>query len=445
MASSPGAVVLAAALPFLFLHADFQPGLTVHVGSTGITAELSDLAVLVVGLAALLAARARGFGPLRAGLPIWLAGAAFLAMVFAATLYPRLGDDRYRWAAHTVTAAKYAEYALLALALPLLIRRREDLRLLLGGLVAWSSAATAIGVLQFTGVSIFQDWGAGRRQPSFLGPHDFAALSGAGLAVGLAALALGSAWEGGTALAVVAVLAGGIGVVVSGSTAAAIGTVAAAVVAVLVGHRRARISLRRVGAALAIAAIVAAGVVVLRSGDFDQFLRFAGLRPEQQKTRANVQTYAQRTVLVYLGARIFLDNPIAGVGWQGSAEEQNFGPYLADAHRKFPDTAGLGFPSAEHPYGVQNVYVQTVADMGAVGFALLVALVGAGLVLGVRAALRAPPPLALAGLVASLWLLVTMGIWTAVGLVAGIPTDALEWLALGLAATAAWQARRARA
>src|SRR5207244_3357890 len=48
-------------------------------------------------------------------------------------------------------------------------------------------------------------------------------------------------------------------------------------------------------------------------------------------------------------------------------------------------------------------------------------------------ALRGPPAL---GLLAALWLILAMGIWSAVGLVAGIPLDALTWLGVGLAAAA---------
>ena len=54
-----------------------------------------------------------------------------------------------------------------------------------------------------------------------------------------------------------------------------------------------------------------------------------------------------------------------------------------------------------------------------------------------RAALRAPPETAALATVAGAWLLVAMGVWSALGLVAGIPLDGLTWLALGLAAATA--------
>ena len=46
-----GAVALALAVPFLFLHVKYQPGVRVPLGSTHLGLELSDLTVVVVALA----------------------------------------------------------------------------------------------------------------------------------------------------------------------------------------------------------------------------------------------------------------------------------------------------------------------------------------------------------------------------------------------------------
>ena len=46
---------------------------------------------------------------------------------------------------------------------------------------------------------------------------------------------------------------------------------------------------------------------------------------------------------------------------------------------------------------------------------------------------------------AGAWLLLLMGTWTAVGLVAGVPLDALTWIALGLAVAASAGAKLDRA
>ena len=63
-----------------------------------------------------------------------------------------------------------------------------------------------------------------------------------------------------------------------------------------------------------------------------------------------------------------------------------------------------------------------------------------GLVLAVRTVRRARPESAGPALVALAALLTLMGIWTALGVVAGIPTDAATWLVLGIAALPAAEA-----
>ena len=115
-------------------------------------------------------------------------------------------------------------------------------------------------------------------------------------------------------------------------------------------------------------------------------------------------------------------------------------PYLF-----FAGLSEKAFPSPEHPYGIQNAYVQALADLGAIGFVLLLATFAAGIFLAARVAIRGSPEGLLAGTLAGAWLLLVMGTWTAVGLVAGVPLDALTWIALGLAAAAAAGARLGRA
>jgi O-antigen ligase len=441
----PLSAVLALALPILFLHVDYQPGFTVTIGSAQAHVVLSDLAVVAVALAALVAGVRQGFAPLRAGWPVWLCGGLFLAMVGASSVYPRLWTDHFAVSSHAVSAVKFAEYGLLALAVPLLLRERRDLDLVLASLVAWSAAATAIAIVQVFGADILGAWAAGRRQPSFLGHHDFAALSGAALSLALIGIAAGGVWRPGALLLRTAGVAGGLGLILSGSSAGAIGLAVAAGAVALACRERGWLVLREAVAGAAIVAVVLGGVVVLRAGDFNEFLRFVGVG-EAKVDRGGVQTYVQHTLLVYLGWRIFLDNPVAGAGWQASVKEPSvYGPYLPDAHREFPDSPELAFPSSEHPWGVQNAYVHALADTGVVGLVLLLATLGSGLLVGGRAGLRAPPQAAVPGLIAVAWLFVAAGIWTAVGLVAGLPLDALLWLALGLAAAAAGGARLARA
>jgi O-antigen ligase len=144
----------------------------------------------------------------------------------------------------------------------------------------------------------------------------------------------------------------------------------------------------------------------------------------------------QRLVLGYIGTRIFLERPVLGAGWQATSEEETYGPFVPDARRRYPEAPALMFPSPQHPWGVQNAYIQAAAELGIVGLALFLALFAAGLVVAGKAAARAPPATALAACLPILWLLVTMGVWLGLGLVAGIPLVGLHWLALGLAAAA---------
>jgi O-antigen ligase len=444
VAAPLGGAVLALCLPLVFLHVDFQPDVTLSARGVRGNADLSDLAILVVAASGLFAGLRLGFRPLRAGLPIWIAGGALLTIVVAASFYPLLGDDPYAWKAHLPTALKFVEYALLAAAVPLLVRRRADAGALLLGLATWSAAATAVGLVQFFGWRILDAYPAGRRQPSFVGHHDFAALSGAALAAALVAIVLGPSSRLDRRIAIVAGVSGWIGLVLSGSTAGAIGLAAAALAAGLVAWRRTGLSARRALALAAVAGTVVAGVLLQRGGDFDQLLRALGVRDKREDV--GVQTYVQRTLLAYIGWRIFLDHPAVGAGWQASVKEPStYTPYLADAHREFPDAPELAFPTPAHPWGIQNAYVQALADLGVLGLLAFLWLLASGLWVATRPALRAPPDVAAVSLVAGAWLLVAMGVWTALGLVAGIPLDGLMWMALGLAVAGAARARSADA
>jgi O-antigen ligase len=425
-----GALVLALAVPPLFLHARYSPGFSVSGGSTSLSVELADLAVLAVAIAALAAARRHGLEPLRGSRAVWIAGAAYLGLVLAGTLYGPAVTDGYPLGSSLVSAAKYAEYGVLALALPLLVRRAVDLAAVFLALVAWSAAATGWGLLQFLGlVDEFEGRRPGQRETSFLGVHDFAALSAAALALALVAVAFGAGGRRERQLAWIACVGGTLGVVLSGALASVGAVLLGALVVGVAAWRRSALTRRRALALAAIAVVVLAGSLAIRSADLDQLLRFVGVSPEQEETTENVQSYAHRTVLAYIGVRIFLDHPVLGVGWQGSALESSYEPYLDDARRRYPSVSAESLPSAEHPWGVQNAYIQAAADLGVPGLLAFVALFAAGVWTALAGYGRGPPQ----ALVALLWLVVAAAELTALGLFAGVPIDALLWLALGLA------------
>lgn len=426
---SSRAALLAAALPLLFLHARYQPSLELSLGSANADLTLADAAVVAVTLAAIVSGRRDGFAPLRRGVAAYAAAGALLAWIAVSLAFPLLRDEPYAWQERLVSAAKFAEYALLAPALPLLLRERRDVRVLVRSLVALCVAATAWAVLQFAGaVEAFDAGGQWRRAPSFVGIHDFAALAAATLAVALLAIALGPALCG-RRWSIVAGLAGGLGVVLSGAMAAVVGLVLACALLAALSHRAGLLQRRRAAGLAAVVLVVAAGTSVMRGSNIADFAAFLGLG--QSTEDESVETYSHRVVLAYIGLRIFADEPVTGVGWQGSSDEWAYGPHLDEARARFPSEPDQAFPSPEHPWGVQNLYLQTLADLGLVGGVLLAVFFGAVLSTGLRRSRGSPAPaLGLA------WLLVAAGVWAGLGLVAGIPLAALTWLAVGLAATA---------
>jgi O-antigen ligase len=429
-----GALVLAASLPFVFMHERFQPAYDVGLGSTTVELRLADAAIALVLVAAVVFAVREGLGRLQPAWFLWFAGAALLAWVAFETLRPASVDDAL-FDDHLVSALKLGEYSALALAVPLLVRRLEDLTILLSGIVLWSAIAAAVAVVQFFGLDIFEATSAGWRYPSFLGRHDLAALCALAACLGLAAIVVSRA-QATSLLALVALAGGVVGLVLAGSVTAAAGFALGAAALLLAARKRFAPSARQIVAVIAIVAVVGAGVAAVRSQALEDFLHFVGIRQGEQVS--GVESYSQRTVLAYIGLRIFEDHPVAGIGWQRSSRPDAFEPYLADAHTRFPDVVELAFPSPEHPWGVQNLYVQMLADGGVIGLALLLALGAAGLVLAWRTARSASRPWAIgAGLGVICGLLTLGGVWASLGIVAGIPLQAATSLLLGLAAAGA--------
>jgi O-antigen ligase len=432
---SLGALVLALAIPFLFLHERYQPSFALDWQSTSVEIRPSDLAALLVVVAALVSAARLGSGRLGAARILWVTGVALLVWLAFETFRPVSIDDA-RFEEHLVSFLKFGEYALLAPAVPLLVRRSQDLALVLGMFVLWSAVATTVALVQFFGVDIFDAWNPGWRQPSFLGHHDLAALSAVVAGLAVAGILLGARRLPSPRLFAVALVAGALGLVVAGSLAAAIGFAVGALAAALVARQRFAFSSRRFIAMLALVAVVAAGVTAIRADSLEEFVRFLGI--SEQREPEGVETYSQRTVLAYIGIRIWEDNPVLGVGWQRSSRVEVFEPYLADARRRFPDVVDLAFPAAGREWGVQNLYIQILADAGLVGLALLLAVGVAGMVLLWRTVAHAPRPWAAGAGIATICAILTLaGEWASLGIVAGIPILAATCILLGIAAAGA--------
>lgn len=433
--ASLGAIVLVLALPFLFVHEKFQPALGIDWRGTSHHLRLADLAVLAIVTAAIVSGLKLGSGRLSAGRILWIPGALLLVWLSFQAFRPVAVDDA-GFEDHLVGLAKFIEYALLVPAVPLLVRRLEDLVLVLGGFVLLSAAATGVALAQFFGLDILDAWPPGWRQPSFLGHHDLAALSAVAAGLAVAGILCGRVRLPAGRLFVVALLSGVLGLVLAGSLAAAIGFAVGGLAAIFAARSRFPRSGRSLLATAAVVLVVFAGVTAIRADSLEEFVRFLGI--SERRDPEGVETYSQRTVLAYIGVRTWADNPIFGVGWQRSASPEVFEQYLADARKRFPDVVEEAFPARGREWGVQNLYIQMLADAGVIGLLLLLAVGAGGLVLAWRTTTYAPWPWAAGAGVATICSLLTLtGEWASLGIVSGLPIGAATSLLLGIAAAGA--------
>jgi O-antigen ligase len=434
---SAGALVLALALPFLFLDETHQPGLALDIGSTEVHARLSDGAVVAVLLAAVVAAVRFGALRLSAARIVWIPGLALLGWLGFQALRPASVDGP-RFEDHLVAYAELVEYSLLAVAVPLVVRRGIDLSIVVAGIVLWSLAAAAVALAQFLGVDVLDAGLAGERQPSFLTVHDLAALSALALGIAAAGILATRRRVPAQALFPVALLGGALGLVLAGSIGAVIGFALGAILAIVAARGRLAPAGPRNPSLFALAAlvvIVAVGVTAVRAGWTEDLAERAGL---SEDAAADGEAAPELEVLAYIGLRVFQDNPILGVGWMRSGDFVVVEKYVGDARERYPDEPEETFPSAERELTAPSLYVQLLADTGIAGLVLLLALGVGGLVVCWRTAEFASSPWAAgAGLAMMCALLALAGEWALVGLVPGIPLQAATALTLGLAAAGA--------
>ena len=146
------ALALAVAIPFLFLHATYQPTLSLGVGSTSIDATLADAAIALAVVAAVLRGRREGWAPLRSARVLLALAAAFVLVGALSLATPSLLGEDYAVGVHAISLAKFAWYACLLPATLLLVRATRDAVPLLRAVVMWSVVATSWGLLQFLGI-----------------------------------------------------------------------------------------------------------------------------------------------------------------------------------------------------------------------------------------------------------------------------------------------------
>ena len=355
--------------------------------------------------------------------------AAFLLVCAVSLATPSLLGEEYDLARHAISLAKFAWYATLLPATVLLVRSTRDLVPLAPRRRRLERRRDLLGAAPVPRDRVASSRGSARDSASrrSSGSTTSRRSPGAALVVGAIGVALGDGRPAGRRWSLVALATGALGVVLSGAMTGGARAVAR-------GRGGPARRPRGGRAARRARALALAGVIVARDGrdGDDAGRRRSSASPSSSasatgSSRPGVESYAHRTLLAYIGGRIWLDRPVTGVGWQASSEEWAYGPFLDDARARFPSEPDQAFPSPEHPWGIQMLYLQVAADLGVVGIALLLGLAAAAVAAGIRG-LRSSP----AALVGLGWLCVAAGVWTGIGLVAGLPLEALTWIAFGL-------------
>jgi O-antigen ligase len=397
----------------LFRAADL-PSLDVGIGGTTVSIGPADPALL---LTAVLAVRQLWIRR-RIPSPWLLATIAAFALLIAVSAIPN--------GASALTAAgKLSDFAILALGAAAFIDTRRRFSQLAFFLVAFCTVAVAWGAVEFV-------VNGGKRQGSFMGEHDLAALSTMALVYGLAHLFDRDRRP--PAVALVGIVVGALGIVLGASLASVLGLyiATAAMIALALGRRDLR--RRAVVVTVLICAVVTAGTYGLRSADLGFLQSWFGPPPETPGQYA--ASWSHRLIYVYIGGRVFLDNPIFGTGWEGELPPHDYAQYLPDARERFSDQPPHYFPPETGTLIPQQTWDQVLFELGLVGGVLFLALVCLAVFDAVVAGRKPRPgePWGEQAYVPLSWLAVIAGAVAGAALFGGSPLAALFWLALGVAA-----------
>jgi O-antigen ligase len=411
----PRIALLLVTIAVCLVRARDQPSVDIPMGGT--TASIVPGDVLLVALALVAVTELVRRGVPRVARPAALAAAGFCGLIFvtAAT----------NGAAALVSGTKLVELAALALGAATLLRTRDELDAVVDVLLLFTIAADIVGIVKFLE-------SAGGRQASFLGEHDFAALAALPLLYGLALL-----YERGRNVrAWIAIAAGAVGCILGAALASLLGFYLGVVALVVLAAVARRLTLGQLAATASVVAVVTGGTLVIRAGELGFLQSWFGKSAERPGQYAS--SWSQRLIFAYIGGRIFVDHPVLGTGWYGNLPPREFDSYLPAARRRFSDQPPAYFPSPSKPFVPQQTYDEVLYELGAVGGALLLALLAC---LGRNALAASRAARGVAGSLAAAWLAAAIGAIAGEGLFGGTPLAATFWLAAGVVVALGVQAR----
>jgi hypothetical protein len=354
-------VVLATTLPLLLLNPDHVP---VLASAASVEVRPSDFAILLVVVLALTSpSDARSRRAARRWL--WLAPFFGLLVVSAARV-PNSGTVM-------VAVLKLAEYAAFGVAATILLRSWRDLRIVTTSLVCCAVSFALVGMGQQ-----LQAHRVGVRVESLTGTDPLGLLGATVLVIAFA----GPTFFGSEVWRWIAAVAGVLCLLVSASISAALAIACAGAFAVrrslgpLGGLRRATLI------TLAVATVASCGALAA--------LRWSDLRGAADQITAPSYAEArpggslvQRAMFADFGARIWLDHPLVGVGFQQAGQLREWTPYFASVRADFPGLdvtyfppigeTSFGRPISLVVFGLHNVYSQLLAETGVVGLFLFAA------------------------------------------------------------------------
>jgi O-antigen ligase len=237
-----------------------------------------------------------------------------------------------------------------------LLETKRDVQLILVAVAGAGVVAVADGVL--SGGSVLTD-----RSGGSVGPNALGLVSGL-----LLLIAAFGAVTPRTPYRVALAATGLLGLLITKSVASMVATGFVLALGASLGSRYSAAAAQR--AARAVLGVALAGVVVF---SVVQFLR-PEVTPGSESFRNS--SAAQRIILGAAGLEIFERNPVVGAGWRQSSVPEVIGDreIALEVRRQFPDARPAFYPDVS-PGSVHNTYVQILADLGLIGFALLVALI----------------------------------------------------------------------